>query len=410
MEKIRRARQDLFTIFTAALQRVEGQTAVARYLTANPLEGDWSIVAIGKAAQAMAKGAQAVLGDRISGGLVISKTGHLDKNWLTASPFIGLESSHPVPDQSSLDAGAQLLQFIESQPDEARLLFLISGGTSSLVEVLPKGVGLEELQALNEWMLSSGLSIERMNRLRKAVSLIKGGGLLSYLGSRTVKGLLISDVPTDDPAVIGSGLLLADAAPIPLDSFDLPSWVEDMIQSAPQSPLSAHAAELAVVANLSVARDAAEQKARELGYQVQMSHAFIGANVETVAERMALEVSDSLPGVYIWGGEPSMMLPDQPGRGGRNQHLALAAAIALDGRDDVCFLAAGTDGTDGPGDDAGGLIDGGTITRGRRAGLDAITCLKGADSGTFLEASEDLINTGPTGTNVMDLMIGMKLR
>ena len=105
-----------------------------------------------------------------------------------------------------------------------------------------------------------------------------------------------------------------------------------------------------------------------------------------------------------------MMLPDQPGRGGRNQHLALAAAIALDGRDDVCFLAAGTDGTDGPGDDAGGLIDGGTIARGRRAGLDAITCLKGADSGTFLEASEDLINTGPTGTNVMDLMIGMKLR
>ena len=133
------------------------------------------------------------------------------------------------------------------------------------------------------------------------------------------------------------------------------------------------------------------------------------ADAINAGRRLALELTDSNPGIFVWGGEPSVCLPDEPGRGGRNQHLALSAATVMAGHDDVCFLSIGTDGSDGPGEDAGALVDGGTIGRGQREGFEAEQCLKAADSGSFLEASEDLINTGPTGTNVMDLILGMKL-
>jgi len=123
-----------------------------------------------------------------------------------------------------------------------------------------------------------------------------------------------------------------------------------------------------------------------------------------------LELLDAFPGVCIWGGEPSVQLPEHPGRGGRNQHLALSAATVIEGRDDIFFLSGGTDGTDGPGEDAGALVDGGTLGRVRRAGYEAQDALDRADAGSLLEASGDLVHTGPTGTNVMDLMIGIRIQ
>jgi glycerate 2-kinase len=174
---------------------------------------------------------------------------------------------------------------------------------------------------------------------------------------------------------------------------------------------AADAAELDVnvIANLRMAREAAAREAEALGYEARVSHAFLSGDAENVGRRLALELQDAWPGVYVWGGEPSVCLPPQPGRGGRNQHLALAAANVIAGRDDIIFLSAGTDGTDGPGEDAGALVDGGTLGRGERDGFKAEACLRSADSGSLLEASGDLINTGPTGTNVMDLIIGLKL-
>ncbi len=140
-----------------------------------------------------------------------------------------------------------------------------------------------------------------------------------------------------------------------------------------------------------------------------LSHAHISADAATAGRRLAIELCEANPGVYIWGGEPSVQLPENPGRGGRNQHLALSAATAIAGHDDVFFLSMATDGGDGPGDDAGAVVDGGTLRRGERQGMDALQALDAADSGSFLEASGDLINTGPTGTNVMDLILGIKL-
>jgi hydroxypyruvate reductase len=163
------------------------------------------------------------------------------------------------------------------------------------------------------------------------------------------------------------------------------------------------------MASLRDAREAAAEEARHLGYRVHLNHALISADAANSGRRLALELLDSWPGVYVWGGEPSVELPSAPGRGGRNQHLALSAATVIEGRDDICFLSAGTDGTDGPGEDAGALVDGGTLGRARRAGFEAVDCLARADSGELLQASGDLIHTGPTGTNVMDLMLGLKL-
>lgn len=409
MRDIKKARSDLLEIYHAGLKGVGGREAVFRHL--DEKLSDVSLIALGKAAQAMTLGALDKLGGRIVDGLVISKAGHLDIDLLRKRGLEVIESSHPVPDERSLLAGQRLLQYIASLPEDRSLLFLISGGTSSLVEVLRESITLEQMRRANDWLLASGLSINTMNRLRRSLSVIKGGGLLRFIGRRPVELLLISDVPQDDPGVIGSGLLVSpDDADISLTGLELPEWLETLVTDESEQAVPDNSnVTVSIIACLRDAREAAAVKARELGYGVRVSHAHISADAVNAGRRLALELTDSAPGVFVWGGEPSVCLPDEPGRGGRNQHLALSAATVMAGYDDVCFLSIGTDGSDGPGEDAGALVDGGTIGRGQREGFEAEQCLKAADSGSFLEASGDLINTGPTGTNVMDLILGMKL-
>lgn len=411
MKSIEQARADLERIFRAGVARVEGRFVVSNYLARNPMDQPCSLIAVGKAAGSMAQGALDLLGDTLLSGLVISKPGHVDPSLLESFPAIQMvEGSHPIPDASSLRAGTFLLDFLAQLPPDRPLLFLISGGTSSLVEVLHEGIGLDDLRRVNRWLLGSGLSIEKMNRVRKSLSAVKGGGLLRYIGERNVTGLLISDVRWDDPAVIGSGLLVANPTEEKVMDPVLPDWIRElMLLGGEVQMASSGTIDLHIVASLHDAREAAAAEARALGYATQVSHAFIGAPAENAGHRLALEVMDSLPGVYVWGGESSVRLPEKPGRGGRNQHLALAAARVIEGSDDVLFLSAGTDGSDGPGDDAGALVDGGSLGRARRYGFDAEQTLTKADSGSLLAASGDLIHTGPTGTNVMDLIIGMRL-
>jgi hydroxypyruvate reductase len=299
------------------------------------------------------------------------------------------------------------MEFIESTPPEHNLLFLISGGASSLVEVPVTGVSGQRLTALNTWLLGAGLDIAAMNRVRSALSRIKGGRLGQHLAGRRLRALLISDVPGDDPAVIGSGLLAAGTvlAPWPV----LPAHLEWVGRCAQQPLLPAEVPRfpLRVVANLDRACAAAETTARDKGLPVFRHREFLDGEAAATGEALAHTLMDAEPGVYVWGGETRVMLPPNPGRGGRNQHLALAAARVLAGHDGVRLLAAGTDGSDGNSLDAGALVDGGTVSRGEASGLDASACLEKADSGRFLAAAGDLIHTGPTGTNVMDLVIGV---
>ncbi len=403
-------REDLISIYQAAIDAVGGRACVRNALSGQADAGPYSVIAIGKAATAMYQGAVDALGEQIADALVITKEGHAAD--LIAGPcLVVIESGHPQPTQASLDAGQQLLAFITRQPKDQPLVFLISGGASSLVEVLPADISLQTLRELNQWLLGSGLDIHVMNTVRKSISLIKGGRLATYLDGSSACVLLISDVPGDEPASIGSGLLVPDLLNETEAPIELPEWIEKLMAQGEPAPANVDAVfddvSVEVIATLADAKHAAAEKGRELGYEVYENSALLGGDAVTVGRQLACELLDAPEGLHIWGGETTVNLPETPGRGGRNQHLALAAAIELEGESNVALLAAGTDGSDGPTDDAGALVDGATISRGESE-ISADACLKAFDSGAFLEASGDLINTGPTGTNVMDLMLGIK--
>lgn len=396
----------LLEILNAALGAVDGRSAVARWLGHHPIEGPISLLAIGKAAEAMALGAFDALPGGIRSGLVISKPGHLDPRRLAARGIKALAGGHPLPTAESLIAGERLLVFLRQQSAENHLLFLLSGGASSLAEVLRPGLELRDLQRANQWLLSSGLDIAAMNAVRRGLSRIKGGGLLPRIEGREATLLCISDVQGDDPAVIGSGPLTAPPnTPLP---EGLPDWLSALLAAKHGTPQSRAPIRTAVVANQRMALDAAAQAAGALGLPTWVHPEFLSGPAEATGRRLAAALRAGPAGVHLWGGETTVTLPPEPGRGGRNQHLALAAAQALAGCNEFLLLATGTDGADGPGKDAGALVDGRTIERGETQGLDSAVCLQQADSGRFLEASGDLIHTGPTGTNVMDLVIGVK--
>jgi hydroxypyruvate reductase len=405
-------RSELLRMYQAALTRVSGSDAVRRYLEQHPLEGKHCLVAIGKAAASMSLGALDACSKDIEAGLVITKHGHLDEG-LDKYPGVRcVESDHPVPSEASLAAGGSLLEFIDQSPDDARFLFLISGGASSLVEVLTEGMALERLREVTDALLAGGLSITKMNQVRRSISRIKGGRLAGYLKGRKTTCLLISDVPGDDPAVIGSGPLVnVEQGDVGLPG--LPEKMRDLlsdIELVPAPEASAFKSiTVEVIATLEDAKQAAAAEAERLGYDVTLHPEFLEDDAEEAAQSLTRQLAEAAPGVHIWGGETAVTLPSDPGRGGRNQHLALKAAVELRGKQGLYLLAAGTDGTDGPTEDAGALVDGATIARGESGGGSPEEALRRFDAGTFLEASGDLIRTGPTGTNVMDLVIGLKL-
>lgn len=404
-------RRILLEVCAAALGRVEGRVSVDRALMARPAEGPTWACAMGKAAQSMMLGARDALGSSWRGGLLITKPGHLDPVMLERLGVESWQGGHPLPDECSLRAGDRLLRVLAELPSETRLLFLISGGASSLVECPVKGLGLTELRRINDWLLGSGLAIDAVNRVRKSVSLIKGGGLLSLIGDRLVRALAISDVPGDDPAVIGSGLLVPEPAlAAGLADLELPTWLAEWVALglAERGPPPPFGPRIELVATLAEALSAAADAGRQAGLPVSLHPAPITGDAALVGGRLARALLDGPPGLQIWGGETTVRLPPAPGQGGRNQQLALAAALELAGQTGVWLLSLGTDGTDGPTEDAGALVDGGTCQRIADAGLDAATALARADAGTALETSGDLIRTGPTGTNVMDLILGLR--
>ena len=403
-------RDKLLSLYAAALEVVNGTRCVQTFLQHHPLtDKPVVLLAMGKAAAAMAAGAAEVLDTRIIEGLVVTKEGHADQS-LPAQVRV-LEAAHPVPDERSLKAGQAVIDLVQQLPREAQLLVLTSGGASALVEALPEGMDLEQLAELNRWLVGCGLSIIDMNRIRQSVSCLKGGKLAGLLRGQPALNLLISDVPGDDPAFIASGPFYLSSSPVEMPA-DIPAWVVAMQQQAAAAmpgPLnSEETVPHYVIASNRHACEAALAAAQQQGWPVIYHEYLLQEDAEDIAVSLVKALEELPPGVHIWGGETTVMLPPQPGRGGRNQHLALAAAGHIAGRTDRWLLAAGTDGTDGPTLDAGALVDGGTRHRGEAEGLNLADCLTRADAGTFLEASGDLVHTGPTGTNVMDLVLAWK--
>jgi hydroxypyruvate reductase len=389
---------------------------VRRELERRPLhDGAWHLIAVGKAAGAMAQGAVDALDERVAGGCIVVPPGHLPPGFDARSHGLEIHlGAHPVPDERSLAAGEAVARYVCSLPPQERLLFLVSGGTSSLLEWLRPGVTLAELQEFNRWALRSGLPIDAVNALRGMLSRLKAGGLAQLAGPRRARALLISDVPGDDPRVIGSGLLHAPRPGIaPASVTELPPGLHGAFARAARagtSPDLSRRVPTRIVASGRIARAAAAETAIALGLQARAANRPFTGDAAQLGTRFARELARLPAGVVlVRNGESTVRLPPGPGRGGRNQHLALAAAIEMERRAVVgaCLLAAGTDGIDGVSSDAGAVVDAGTCVRARDGGFDPCVSLERADSGSLLEASGDLLHTGATLTNVGDLVLAM---
>lgn len=397
----------LLDALRAGIDAARGDRLVARALSGMELNRPVVLVAAGKAAPAMARGAAGVLGDRILRGLVVAP-GNDGRDW--PFPCTVMRGEHPVPGEGSLAAGRALLKLLQGAPRDAEYLFLVSGGASSLVELPAGGLTLGDLRRANQWLLGSGLDIGAVNTVRRRLSRIKGGRLAGHLDGRDARVLMLSDVPGNDPAVIGSGWLARPESDAPPEG--LPGWLADMTgrgSSPPPAddPVWQHI-DTRIVGDNHTALEAAASSLREAGLEVRTARERLAGEAAEQGRAIAGQLAEGPPGAFLRGGECTVTLPGSPGRGGRCQHLALAAADVLAGRDDCWLLAAGTDGRDGESDAAGALVDGGTRERGEIQGLSPGEALERADSGRFLEAAGDLVDTGPTGTNVNDLVIGLK--
>ncbi|MEP4197633.1 MAG: DUF4147 domain-containing protein [Aliishimia sp.] len=361
--------QPLIDIWWAAVTAVRGDNAVQTSLDVTSIAPVDRILAVGKAACDMARPALEMFPDAPC--LIVTKHNHT-----TALPRQAqiIEAGHPVPDAASLEGGTALLNAIKSSKASDHVLVLVSGGASAVAEVLPNNLTLDTWQAETQTMVGSGADIHAINTRRKQISQIKGGKLLSAFGGARITTLAVSDVEGDDLMVIGSG-----------------------IGAAPANPHFAFEARL--VATNERARTAAQSVSDT---QVIKNEECLYDDVNALAPRLGATLRDGPAGIYIFGGEPTVELPPSPGRGGRNQALALLMAREIAGLSDIQILVAGTDGSDGPTGDAGGLVDGTTW------GAGAEDALLRADAGSFLADAGALLTTGPTGTNVMDLMIARK--
>ena len=402
------------------------------------------VIAAGKAAAPMCSAVEAVLQDRISSGLAVTKYDHgqpTDSSSAASSSIRVVEAGHPLPDEAGVLAGKEMLALVEQANADDLVIALLSGGGSALL-VAPAGesadsagqtfpaLTLADLQGLTDALLACGATINEMNCLRKHTSAAKGGQLARSAAPATLLTLALSDVIGSPLDVIASGPTVpdettwADAWAI-VEKYGLtaalPKAVRKRLQAGlagnipdtpkPHDPVFANSSTL-VVADNRTAANAALAKAAELGYNTILLSTFVEGEASEVAKvlvGLGREVQASgqpvpPPACLILGGETTVSLGDSPGKGGRNQELALAAALALQHLPGLTVVSLATDGTDGPTDSAGGIADSGTVARGERAGLSAADNLRRHDAYPFLRTTADLLLTGPTRTNVNDLL------
>ena len=315
-------------------------------------------------------------------------------------------SSHPIPDERSLEAGKTLIDFLSGLEHDDRCLFLISGGTSSLVEVPVEDINLEQLQEINRYLLSSGKDISQVNAWRQQFSKIKGGGLLSSIKTAAVTQLLLSDVKDDRTELIGSGLLVNSS--ISPDADDFLAAICSTEKKNKESP--SVSVETHIIGNIDLAKQAVHEAANAEGLSSFIYEEFLEGDVCDVAKNLYTVLSEVEPGIHIWGGETTVCLPEKPGVGGRNITLALAFAKHLDDHPDLHLLAAGTDGVDGNSNSAGAMVSMYTALKAGKMGFDMQLEIDKANAGIVLMATDDLVQAAHSNTNVMDIVIAYKMK
>lgn len=401
-------REDLLATVNAALAQVDGKSCVVKSLRRQVnIEGPVGLMAIGKAAPAMAEGALAVLGERVVSGLLVSKGGCGSVN--LPDSIMHCIGGHPAPDRRSIEAGVILTQYLQNTATDMTLLFLISGGSSALVEVLPEHMSLKQLQQLNHYLLASGLSISEINAVRQCVSCIKAGRLANYISARKTVSLLMSDVVGNDTSVIGSGLLNASET-VP-DFAVLPEWIKKLCANSPPRPHAGsdvlQTIEQIIVADLDTALSAAGIAASALGYQVFRHVEPIEGNAVDCAKNIAACLLNAPAGIHLWGGESTVKLPEDAGNGGRNTHLILALAEQLRGCQRIAVAAVATDADDGNSGYAGAMIDGATLIKAGISSSAVAKSLQKADSATLLDRAGALLSFPKGRSNVADLLLAI---
>lgn len=384
------------------------------------------VVGAGKASAAMAQAVQKLLGRRIAGGLINVKYGH-------TAPLRRIELNecgHPVPDEAGVRGARRIAALLESAGKDDLALCLISGGGSALLPSPAPPVTLEQKQEATRLLLACGANIHEINALRKHISTLKGGQLARLAQPATVISLLLSDVIGDDLDVIASGPTAPDASTFAtaravLEKYGLldkvppavreriEQGVAGQIEETPKSgdPIFQRVQNLIVGSN-ALAVEAAAAKARDLGLRPLILSTRIEGETREIARMHAAIAKEVLlsgrpvrpPACLISGGETTVTIRGD-GLGGRNQEFVLAAALDLAGYRGIVVLSGGTDGTDGPTDAAGALADGSTVARAEALGLRPQEFLARNDSYRFFDALGDLLKTGPTKTNVMDVRL-----
>lgn len=409
----------LMRILATALEAVDPFRAVQQYLPR--LEGRVFGLGIGKAAVPMMDALAARTS--LSGGLAVTKFG----SGLSRGSFSLIEGGHPVPDERSLKAGTRALEFVSSLEENDTLVCLISGGGSALVTA--PYVPLEDLQTLTSLLLSSGARIDEINTLRRQLDRIKGGGLAHATKAKIIS-LILSDVVGNPLEAIASGPTVPDPT-TKEDALEIlkkyaiekeiPDSIIDILLRAPSPALTTE--ELAagdgggskgkrvqnvIIGDNKLAAQAAQEQAERDGFYAEILTNELQGEARAVgrdlAQRLRADISNrARPFCLIAGGETTVKVTGN-GKGGRNQELALAALPALYGLQDVILVALATDGDDGPTDAAGAVVTGESARRAESLGLDAADHLSRNDAYPFFEALGDLLKTGPTETNVNDLI------
>jgi glycerate 2-kinase len=366
-------------------------------------------------------GGESIAGEWLVGGIAITKHGHAQRR-LRRIPIV--EAGHPIPDVPGIRAAHRVREILRELNARDLLLVTVSGGASALLSAPADPVTLAAKQKSTNLLLRAGADIFQLNAVRKHLSFLKGGRLAALAYPATVVTLLLSDVIGDPLDVIGSG----PTAPDPTTFIDAihvlekcnivartPKTVLDLLRKGacgeiaetpkPGDPIFKNVYNIVAGSN-ALALAAAARQARSLGYRTRVLSNAVSGEARDVAGPQ-IEILRKIarrPACLLAGGETTVTVKGK-GKGGRNQELALAAAIALDGFSDVLALCAGTDGADGPTDAAGAIATGDSVARASRLGLDPLDFLRNNDSYTFFSALGDLVKTGPTGTNVMDIEI-----
>ena len=403
-------RKDAETIIADSIREVQPDSAVIRALKETTLNGKIKLVAAGKAAWQMAKAASNYLGERLEQGIVITKYGHVRGEL----PRIRCcEAGHPVPDEGSFDAARKALALTENLTKDDTVLFLLSGGGSALFE-LPL-IPAEALQDVTRQLLACGADIVEINTLRKRLSAVKGGRFAQHCAPAKVFSIILSDILGDPPDMIASGptcpdsSTCADAMEI-VRRYDLSLNEETRRLLMVETPKALANARWMITGSVRELCDAAARSCRKLGYEPFFLTDRLCCQAREAGSVMAsilrTHAGDGKKLAFLAGGETVVRLTGS-GKGGRNQELALAAAEGISGLSNAALFSVGSDGTDGPTDAAGGFVDGATRQRLLEKGIHIDQVLLNNDAYHALQRTDGLIFTGPTGTNVNDVTVGL---